>query len=129
MRTGTCRSDAGTSVSFAQRWLRSLARPAPHPGYLRRGTEDEGPERTGLQPGTATSREAQRPGEGPASLRRVQALRGGVQGCSPAGEPAPRIGDQSPVPGDDTQQLGDRHALPAPHAGADRDRRFSHPAL
>ena len=87
------------------------------------------PERTGLHCGATASGEAQRAGECPASLRCVQALRRGVQGCSPAGEPPPRIGDESPFPGDDTQQLGDRSARPAPHTGADRDRRFGHPAL
>ena len=84
-----------------------------------------GPERTGLERGTA----AQCPDEGPASLRRVQALRVGVQGCTTAGEPAPRVRDEGPVPGDDTQQLGDRSALPATHTGAHRDRRFGHPSL
>ena len=87
------------------------------------------PERTGLQRGTAASGEAQCPGEGPASLRCVQALRGGVHRGPPAGEPPPRIGHQGPGPGDDTQQIADRSARPAPHTGADRDRRFGHPAL
>ena len=88
-----------------------------------------GPERTGLQRCTGTSGEAQRPGEGPASLRCVQALRAGVHRCSPTGEPPPRIRDQGPGPDDDTQQFVDRVTLPAPHTGADRDRRFGHPAL
>jgi len=88
-----------------------------------------GPERTGLHRSTAASGEAQRPGKGPASLRRVQALRNGVHRCSPTGEPAPRIRDQGPGPDDDTQQISDRSALPTPHTGADRLRRFGHPAL
>jgi hypothetical protein len=88
-----------------------------------------GSERTGLHRGAGTSEEAQRPGEGPASIRRVQALRGGVHRCSPAGEPPPGIRDQGPGPDDDTQQITDRSALPAPHTGADRLRRFGHPAL
>ena len=87
------------------------------------------PERTGLQRGTAASGEAQRPDEGPASLRCVQALRGGMHRRSPSGEPPPRIRDQSPRPDDDTQQIADRSALPAPHTGAYRNRRFGHPAL
>ena len=87
------------------------------------------PERTGLQRDTAASGEAQRPDEGPASLRCVQALRGGVHRGPPSGEPPPGIRDQSPGPDDDTQQVADRSALPAPHTGAYRDRRFGHPAL
>jgi hypothetical protein len=87
------------------------------------------PERTGLQRNAAASGETQRPGEGPASLRCVQALPGGVHRCPPAGEPPPRVRDQSPGPLDDTQQIRDRSALPAPHTGAYRDRRFGHPAL
>ncbi len=98
----------------------------PTPGASGEVPSDVVPERTGLQWSTATSGEAQRPGEGPASLRCVQALRRGVQGCSPAGEPSSRIGDESPFPDDDTQQLGDRSAHPAPHTGADRDRRYGH---
>jgi hypothetical protein len=86
-----------------------------------------GPERTGLHRGATASGEAQCPGEGPAPLRYVQALRGRVHVGAPAGEPPPRIGDENPRLGDDTQQLGDRSARPAPHAGADRDRRFGHP--
>jgi len=88
-----------------------------------------GPERTGLHRRTTTSGEAQRAREGPATLRRVQALRCGVQGGTSAGEPAPLIRDQGPIPGDDTQQFGGRSARPAPHTGADRFRRFGHPAL
>jgi hypothetical protein len=61
------------------------------------------PERTDLQRGTAASGEAQRPDEGPASLRCVQALRGGVYRCPPSGEPSPGIWDQSPGSDDDTQ--------------------------
>ena len=87
------------------------------------------PERTGLQCGTAASGEAQRPDEGPASLRCVQALRGGMYRRSPSGEAPPRIRDQGPGGDDDTQQIGDRSALPAAHTGAHRDRRFGHPAL
>ena len=86
------------------------------------------PERTGLQRGAASG-EAQRPDEGPASLRCVQALRGGMHRGSPSGEPSPGIRDQGPGTGDDTQQFVDRRALPAPHTGAYRDRRFGHPAL
>ena len=86
------------------------------------------PERTGLERSTAPG-EAQCPDEGPASLRSVQALRGGVHGRSPSGEPPPRIRDQGPRSDDDTQQFVDRSALPAPHTGAYRDRRFGHPAL
>jgi hypothetical protein len=85
-----------------------------------------GPERTGLHRGTPASGEAQRPGEGPASLRCVQALRGGVQRCSPAGEPAARVGDQGPRHDDDTQQFIGRRALPAAHTRAHRGRRFDH---
>jgi hypothetical protein len=88
-----------------------------------------GPERTGLQGDTGASGEAQRPGEGPASLCCVQTLRGGVHGCPPTGESPFRIGEQCPVPGDDTQQVAGRSARPAPHTGADRFRRFGHPAL
>ena len=87
------------------------------------------PERTGLQRGTAASGEAQRPNEGPASLGCVQALRGGVHGRPPSGEPPPRIRDQGPGTDDDTQQITNRSALPAPHTGAYRDRRFGHLAL
>jgi hypothetical protein len=87
------------------------------------------PERTGIQCGTATSGEAQCPAEGPATLRCVQALRGGVHRCPPAGEPPPRIRQQSPVAGYDTQQFAGRYARPAPHTGADRRRRVDHPEL
>jgi hypothetical protein len=86
-----------------------------------------GAERTGLQRGAAASGETQRPAEGPASLRCAQALRGGVHRRSPAGEPPPWIRDQGPGADDDTQQIGGRSALPAPHTGADRLRRFDHP--
>ena len=85
-----------------------------------------GAERTGLHR-AAASGETQRPGEGPASLRCVQALRGGVHRCPPAGEPPSRIRDQGPGPDDDTQQIADRSASPAPHAGADRVRTFRPP--
>jgi hypothetical protein len=87
-----------------------------------------GAERTDLHR-AAASGETQRPGEGPASLRRVQALRGGVHRCPPAGEPPSWIRDQGPGPEDDTQQITGRSASPAPHAGADRFGRFDHPAL
>src|SRR3954451_23207846 len=104
----------------------SLARPRGRaPWYLRGGTEDVDPERTGLQ-GGAASGETQRSDEGPASLRCVQALRGGVHGGAPAGEPPPWVGDQGPVPHDDTQKITDRRAFPAPHTRADRRRRFGH---
>ena len=86
------------------------------------------PERTDLERGTAASGEAQRPDESPASLGCVQALRGGVYRGPPSGEPPPGIRDQGPGADDDTQQLADRSALPAPHTGAYRDRRFGHPA-
>ena len=86
------------------------------------------PERTGLQRRTASG-EAQRPGEGPASLGCGQALRSGVHRRPPSGEPSPWIRDQNPGPDDDTQQIVDRSTLPAPHTGAYRDRRFGHPAL
>ena len=46
--------------------------------------------------GAAASGETQHPGESPASLRCAQALRSGVHRRSPAGEPPPRIRDQSP---------------------------------
>ena len=85
------------------------------------------PERTGLQ--RAAPREAQRTGEGPASLRCAQALRSGVHRRPPSGEPPSRVRDQGPGPYDDAQQIGDRSALPAAHTGALRDRRFGHPAL
>ena len=94
-------------------------------GTSTRGAEDVVSERTGLQRGAA----AQRPEKGPASLRCVQALRVGVHGGPPAGEPPPRIRDEGPVPGDDTQQVGDRSARPAAHTGAHRDRRFGHSRL
>ncbi len=107
-----------------------VARPGPAPRGRREGrAEDVVPERTGLHRGAAASGEAQRPGEGPASLRCAQALRGGVQRGAPAGEPPTRVGDEGPVPRDDAQQVGDRSALPAAHTGAHRDRRFGHPAL
>ena len=88
-----------------------------------------GAERTGLQRGAAASGEAQCPGEGPASLRCVQALRCGVHRCPPSGEPPTGVRDQGPGPGDDTQQITGRSALPATHAGAHRFRRFGHLAL
>jgi hypothetical protein len=88
-----------------------------------------GAERTGLQRGAAASRETQCPGEGPASLRCAQALRGGVQRRSPSGEPPPGVRDQGPGADDDAQQIAGRSALPAPHTGAYRFRRFDHPAL
>src|SRR3954449_13597180 len=113
----SCRSDWGGAV------LRWCARSGPAlQGASTRGAEEVVSERTGLQRGAAT----QRPEEGPASLRCVQAVRRGVQGCAPAGEPAPWIGDEGPAHGDDTQQLGDRSAFPAAHTGAHRDRRFGH---
>ena len=84
------------------------------------------PERTGLQRCTAASGEAQRTWEGPASLCRVQALRRGVQGGTPAGEPPPWIRDQGPGPYDDSQQFFGRSALPAAHTRAHRGRRFDH---
>src|SRR5919112_475142 len=74
------------------------------PRYLG-GPEDVLPERTGLQRSTTASGEAQRPGEGPASLRSAQAVRVRVQGGPPAGEPPPRIGDEGPLPDDDAQQF------------------------
>ncbi len=86
------------------------------------------PEQTGLQ-GRTASGEAERSWEGPASFGCVQALRGGVHGGSPAGEPPPRIRDQGPGPGDDSQQFNGRRAFPAPHAGADREGRFDHPPV
>jgi hypothetical protein len=87
-----------------------------------------GAERTCLDL-AAVSGETERPGKGPASLGCAQALRGGVHRCSPAGEPPPRIRDQGPGADDDTQQITDRSAGPAPHTGAYRFRRFGHPAL
>ena len=60
------------------------------------------PERTGLQR-RAASGEAERTSEGPASLRCVQALRGGVYRGPPSGEPPPRIRDQGSGSDDDTQ--------------------------
>ena len=103
--------------------------PAPRSGVLRRGTEDVGAERTCLHRGATASGETKCPGEGPASLRCAQALRGGVQRGPPAGEPPPRIRDQGPGADDDTQQIAGRSAFPAPHTGAYRFRRFGHPAL
>ena len=88
-----------------------------------------GPERTDLHRGAAAPGETQRPGKGPASLGCAQTLRGGVHRGSPAGEPPPRIRDQGPGADDDTQQITDRSAAPAPHTGAYRFRRFGHPAL
>jgi hypothetical protein len=110
-------------IAVCRTW--SLVHPVPRTGHRGGCAENVVPERTGLQGGTA----AQCPGEGPASLRCMQALRCGVHGGSPAGEPTPWIGDQGPVTRDDTQQLGDRSAVPATHTGAHRDRRFGHPAL
>jgi hypothetical protein len=88
-----------------------------------------GAERTGLHRGAAASWETERPRERPASLRRVQALRGGVHRCPPSGEPPTGVRDQGPGPDDDTQQITGRSALPATHAGAHRFRRFGHLAL
>src|SRR5688500_18163384 len=65
--------------------LCTTARPGPRSGGLRGGTEDVGAEQTCLHRGAAASGETQCPGEGPASLRCAQALRGGVHRCSPAG--------------------------------------------
>ena len=130
MRTGLVPvrlCDCGLSVLQFSLFFRPFRPRAPV--GLRGDAEDMGPERTGIHRGTAASGEVQRPGESPASLRCVQALRGGVHGCPPAGEPPPRIGKQYPGPGDDTQQVADRSARPAPHTGADRFRRFGHPAL
>src|SRR3712207_9457965 len=65
--------------SCGARWC-AVARPGPvDRKRRRRRAEDVVPERTGRHRGAAASGEAQRPGEGPASLRCVQALRGGVQ--------------------------------------------------
>ena len=88
-----------------------------------------GAEQTCLHRGAAASGETQCPGKGPAPLRCAQTLRGGVHGCPPAGEPPPEIRDESPGANDDTQQIAGWSALPAPHTGAYRFRRFSHPAL
>src|SRR3954452_10645040 len=82
----SCRSNWGTAVLRVVRPSGSALQ-----GASTRGAEDVGSERTGLQRGAA----AQRPEEGPASLRCVQAVRRGVQGCAPAGEPAPRVGDEN----------------------------------
>ena len=84
------------------------------------------PERTDLQRRTAASGKAQRTWEGPASFRCAQALRGGVHGGAPTGEPPPRIRDQGPGPGDDSQQFIGRRAFPAAHTGANRERRIGH---
>src|SRR3954447_5650559 len=100
-----------------------VARSGLYPGRLLGGTEHVNPERTGLQRSTTASGEAQCPGKGPAALRRVQALRDGVHRGPPTGEPPPWVRDQNPGPDDDTQQIVDRSALPAPHTGAYRDRR------
>lgn len=86
------------------------------------------PERTGLQRRTASG-EAERSWEGPASFGCAQALRGGVHGGAPTGEPSTWIRDQGPGPDDDSQQFIGRRALPAPHARADRRRRFDHRAV
>ena len=91
------------------------------PVGLRGDAEDMSPERTGIHRGTAASGEAQRPDEGPASLRCVQTPRVGVHRGPPAGEPPPWIRDQNPGPDDNTQQIADRSALPAPHTGAYRN--------
>ena len=109
--------------------LGTAARSGPCSGVLRGGAEDVGSERTCLHRGAAASGETQRPGKGPASLRCAQALRGGVHGRPPSGEPPPNVRDQGPGANDDTQQFADRSAFPAPHAGAYRFRRFGHPAL
>jgi len=102
-----------------------LSVPVPVGRRLGGGAEDVVPERTGLQR-RAASGEAERSWEGPASFSCAQALRGGVHGGTPPGEPPPRIRDQSPGPDDDSQQFIGRRALPAPHARADRERRFDH---
>src|SRR5215203_2025142 len=94
-----------------------FARSGPLRGRLRGGAEDVVPERTGLHWSAPASGEAQRAGEGPASLRCVQALRGGVQRGPPTGEPSSRIGDQGPRADDHTQQFVGRSAFPAPHTG------------
>ena len=86
------------------------------------------PERTGLQRRTASG-EAERSWEGPASFGCAQALRCGVHGGAPTGEPSTWIRDQGPGPDDDSQQFIGRRALPAPHARADRRRRFDHRAV
>ena len=117
------------AVRTAVSTLSLTARPGPRSGFLRGGTEDVVAERTCLHRGATASGETQRPGEGPASLRCAQALRGGVHRRSPTGEAPPRIRDQSSVSDDDTQQIADRSALPAPHTGAYRFGRFGHPAL
>ena len=88
-----------------------------------------GQERTDLQRTARASGETQRPPEGPASLRCVQALRSGVHRRPPSGEPSPNVWNQGSGPQDDAQQIAGRSATPAPHAGADRFRRFDHPAL
>src|SRR5437763_16670454 len=69
-------------------------RPVVPPGRNRgRGPgADRPPEGRCLRRGAASG-ETQRPDEGPASLRCVQALRGGVHGGAPAGEPPPWVGD------------------------------------
>jgi hypothetical protein len=90
--------------------------PVPARRRLRRGAEDVVPERTGLQRRTASG-EAERSWEGPASFRCAQALRGGVHGGTPPGEPPPRVRDQGPGPDDDSQQFIGRSPLPAPHTG------------
>jgi len=99
--------------------------PVPVGRRLGRGAEDVVPERTGLQR-RAASREAERSWEGPASFGCAQALRGGVHGGTPPGEPPPRVRDQSPGPGDDSQQFIGRRPFPAAHTGANRERRFGH---
>src|SRR5919107_4883745 len=71
------------------------------------------PERTGLQRRTASG-EAERSWEGPASFGCAQALRGGVHGGAPSGEPPPRIRNQGSGPGDDSQQFIGRRPFQAP---------------
>ena len=49
------------------------------------------------------SGDPQGPTERPTALCRVEAFRAGMQPCSPAGEPVPKIGDEFPVDSHDTQ--------------------------
>ena len=104
MRTGLVPvrlCDCGLSVLQFSLFFRPFRPRAPV--SLRGDAEDMGPERTGIHRGTAASGETQRPSEGPASLRCVQALRGGMYRRPPSGEPPPGIRDQGPGADDDTQ--------------------------
>jgi hypothetical protein len=69
-------------------------------------------------------RDAQRPWEGPAPQRHLEAVPGGVQVCTPALCATLRVRDElealPQILSDDAQQICLVSPLPASHAGADR---------